>query len=388
MRKRTDILVVGQTPPPIHGQAVMIREFLNGEYASFTLHHVPWDFSVTIADVGKFQVRKLLHMISTLRSILVARFRNRAEAMYFPPTGPHLFSILRDVFLLLGSRWLFRYTIFHFHAAGLMEIYPRLPWFFKPLFNLAYGKPDLAIVLTNEDGRTLSHLQPGRISVIPYGIRDQSEAVPAILERGESPRIFFMGVLCEGKGVLTLLDACAVLKKLGVSFRATFAGAFQTPAFREEVEQRISTLDLADVIDFAGVVSGDTKAAQFAAADIFCFPTHYHAESFGVVLIEAMSFGLPIVTTRWRGIPEVVGETGEGAVLVEPRQPELLAQALIPLLEQESLRRSMGAHNRELYLNRYTLDRFRRRMEQEIGQTVGSSSALAASAEAVSKGSA
>jgi glycosyltransferase involved in cell wall biosynthesis len=107
----------------------------------------------------------------------------------------------------------------------------------------------------------------------------------------------------------------------------------------------------------------------FRSADVFCLPSHYHAESFGLVLIEAMSFGLPIVTTRWRGIPEVVGESG-GAFIVEPKRPDLLADRLEKLLRDAGLRAYMGRRNRLWFCEHYTIEKYRAGMEkalQEVG---------------------
>ena len=104
---------------------------------------------------------------------------------------------------------------------------------------------------------------------------------------------------------------------------------------------------------------------------MFCFPSHYYAESFGIVLIEAMSFGLPIVTTRWRGIPDVVGESG-GAFIVEPKRPDLVAAELEKLFGDSELRVVMGRKNREWFCDHYTIEIFRSGIErvlQEVGVT-------------------
>jgi glycosyltransferase involved in cell wall biosynthesis len=82
-----------------------------------------------------------------------------------------------------------------------------------------------------------------------------------------------------------------------------------------------------------------------------------------------MSFGLPIVTTRWRGIPDVAGESG-GAFIVEPKRPDLVAERLEVLLRDSELRTVMGRKNREWFCSHYTLEIFRERMEralQEVG---------------------
>ncbi len=142
------MLVVGQVPPPVNGQSLMIQEFLEGSYEGMRLEHVPLRFSRSTAEIGGFDLRKLWVLAQTIVDIVRARFRTGATVLYYPPAGPNLVPVLRDLVLLNATRWLFRKTAFHFHAAGLAAIYPRLPLPLKPLFWSAYNKPDLAIFTT------------------------------------------------------------------------------------------------------------------------------------------------------------------------------------------------------------------------------------------------
>src|SRR5215469_11383972 len=127
-----NILVVGQTPPPLHGQAIMIQAFLEGSYGDFCLTHVRMDFSRSIDEVGSFSFRKVRVLFAVMDQMVQARW-NGAEVLYYPPAGPKRNAILRDIVLLCATRWMFRKTVFHFHAAGLYEFYPRLRSWERPL---------------------------------------------------------------------------------------------------------------------------------------------------------------------------------------------------------------------------------------------------------------
>src|SRR5450759_4880111 len=111
---RINVLVVGQTPPPVHGQAVMIQELLDGQYAGIALHHVRLNFSRSIDEAGAFQVRKLFVLLKTLTDIFIGRWRSQAQILYYPPAAPMFNSVIRDMCLLICTRWLFKYTVFHF----------------------------------------------------------------------------------------------------------------------------------------------------------------------------------------------------------------------------------------------------------------------------------
>lgn len=79
----------------------------------------------------------------------------------------------------------------------------------------------------------------------------------------------------------------------------------------------------------------------FKASDIFCLPSTTMGESFGIVNLEAMASGVPIVSSNFGGIPDIV-KHGENGLLVEPKDVEGLADALIYLLKNEDLRKKMG----------------------------------------------
>jgi glycosyltransferase involved in cell wall biosynthesis len=352
----------------------MIQALLDGHYEGVTLHPVRLNFSRSIDEVGEFRLRKLLVLPKTLLRILAGRWHSKAQILYYPPAGPTLNPVLRDIFLLISTRWLFTYTVFHFHAAGLPEIYPRLPWWLKPLFNLAYRNADLAIFTTEATACAGPALGAKEVIVIPYGIPDSAQEYPAIAGNAKNsvPQILYMGILCEGKGVLTLIEACAQVREAGLSFHLSCVGAFESESFRKQVEELIESRNLTGVVRFPGVLRGEEKSRAFREADLFCFPSHYYAESFGVVLIEAMSFGLPIVTTRWRGIPDVAGGSG-GAFIVEPELPHLVAEGLQTLIRDTELRALMGRRNRAWFADHYTLEQYRERMERAL-QGVGGAS--------------
>jgi glycosyltransferase involved in cell wall biosynthesis len=365
------VLLVGQSPPPIDGQTLMIQTIIRGQYDGVKLSHVRTEISRHTGEVGAFQPRKLVMVVRALFKILAGRWKSRAQVLYYLPAGPMLFPVLRDIFLLTITRWLFRFTVFHFQAAGLTEIYTRLPWWLQPLFNVAYGKPDLAIFPTPSTAHTGTELQARVVSVIPNCIADMCQDLPSapVSNEEQIPQILFMGVLCEGKGVLTLIHACSLLQNAGLQLKVVCAGAFASPAFQSELTTLVETLGLREVIRFPGVLTGEAKLQVFRESAVFCFPSHYYAESFGIVLIEAMCCGLPIVTTQWRGLPDVAGGSG-GAFIVEPKRPDLVAAKLQALLLDADLRRSMGRKNREWFCDHYTLEIFETGIEQAL-QSLG-----------------
>ena len=99
-------------------------------------------------------------------------------------------------------------------------------------------------------------------------------------------------------------------------------------------------------IEFLGFIDESLKPLYFKASDIFCLPSTTMAESFGIVNLEAMASGIPIVSSKLGGIPDIVKD-GENGLLVKPGDVEGLADALIYLLKNEDVREKMGDDGRK-----------------------------------------
>jgi glycosyltransferase involved in cell wall biosynthesis len=362
-----DVLVVGQTPPPVNGQNIMIQRFLESPYSHIRLHHVRMAFSRDTNELSAFRLRKVSVLFETWMRVVIARVRTGASVIYFPPAGPSLIPVIRDMMLLISTRWMFRHTVFHFHASGLTEIYPRLPNILKPFFNLAYRNAGVAIV-TAKSRESLGHeLKAIHVVAVPYGIPDDAKGWNPVRshDAGHIPCILFVGILCEGKGLLTLIQACALLQQASLPFRVVCAGTWDAKTSYREIQVLLEQLGLTGHFSFPGVLVAEKKTQAFKDADIFCFPSHYSAESSPVVLTEAMSFSLPIVTTNWRGIPDIVSGSG-GAFLVEPKQPQAVVDRLAQLIQDHDLRAAMGRKNREWFCANGTIEKYQSNMEAAI----------------------
>ena len=103
------------------------------------------------------------------------------------------------------------------------------------------------------------------------------------------------------------------------------------------------------MVEHLGFVSGDRKAEVLRDADLFLFPTQYLGENQPVNLIEAMAFGLPIVTTRWRSLPEMLPPDYPG--LVNGQDPEEIAATILKVLAVKS-----GQRVRNHFIQRFTLE--------------------------------
>ena len=360
------IIAVAQTPPPFHGQAVMNQLLLEGDYSKVQFHHVRMAFSDDIQEVGVFRWKKIFHLVAVFFGIVGARFRTGAQVLYYPPASPNMVPFLRDCVLLIGTRWLFKKTVFHFHASGLKGFHERLPWPLQKVFRWAYGRPDLSISISSFAKADAEFFDSQVISVIPNGIPEPD--IVKKLHRSlaqNALEILFCGMVSKEKGIAILLEACAHLKAKGVHFRFKIVGRAVSEADQKFFTEFIQSNQMEDIVQLTGPLHGDEKWKAYSCADLFCFPTFYSAETFPVVAIEAMMFGLPVVATNWRGLPDIVVD-GKTGYLVSPKDSKAIAERLERLILNPDLRRTMGAAGRQRYEENFTVEKFRNSMESAL----------------------
>jgi phosphatidylinositol alpha-mannosyltransferase len=183
---------------------------------------------------------------------------------------------------------------------------------------------------------------PGDYKVIPNGvdIARFATAVPIARWQDGTPNVLFVGRHEPRKGLLDLLKAHRMLRKTGIESRLLVVGS--GPQERE-ARRYVATRGLQGV-EFLGRVSDAEKAQLFRTADVFASPAT-GGESFGIVLLEAMAAGAPIVCSDIHGYKGVVRRGREG-LLVPPRQPRELSVAIERLLRDPSMRDQMSAAGR------------------------------------------
>jgi glycosyltransferase involved in cell wall biosynthesis len=344
----------------------MLDYLVHSRMQDVRLHHVRMTLSSEGTEVGKFRWSKILRIFPIVARVLRAWFVHRPQILYYTPAGVTTVGLLRDVVILGSTRFLFPKTVLHFHAGGHGDAYRKLTGFKRFLYRLAYVGHDAAVRLSEfapDDGRQLESRSE---FIVPNGIPDPAEDLelprPAPEISATRPlRVLFVALLCESKGLLVLIDACAELAARGVPFHLELMGPFESEQFAETVRSRISHLHIEDRVTFLGLLTGEEKQAAFARADVLCHPTFN--DTFGVVLVEAMACGIPVVATRWCSIPTIVDE-GQSGFLVKPHDPGAVAECLATLAASPALRRQMGVAGREKFLREFTLARHIERMRQ------------------------
>ncbi len=208
------------------------------------------------------------------------------------------------------------------------------------------------VMVTSEYSRALAGsaygLAPERVRVVPEGIDLARWSVAPRARRDEGSRhgsgrqpaglrILSVARQYRRKNTMALLHAIPQVLAHHPEARLRIVGdGPELPRLRRAVR----SLGLEAVVDLLGAVPDlDALQAEYRRADVFCLPSLQ--EGFGIVFLEAMASGIPIVACRSAAVPEVVPDE-EAGVLVPPDRPDALAGALVRLLGDPALRRRMG----------------------------------------------
>jgi len=195
-----------------------------------------------------------------------------------------------------------------------------------------------------------------RLFYSPHGMEDWLESMGAPIPHPDETRILFVGRLESRKGIDILLEAApGILKKypnavLDIVGDDTILRPDGTTYKSEFLKQRISP-EISDRIRFHGRVEEEALRSFYHNCDVFVGPSRY--ESFGLVFLEALVFGKPVIASNAGGAPEVVTHMKTG-LIVSPGDTEELSGALDTLLSNGALRSRMGKAARQDYEERFT----------------------------------
>ncbi len=337
------ILILAQTPPPTHGQSIMVGHLVGAALSCEPRRfiHVNLKLSKNEEDVGRVRPPKLLLLVKCAIQALSACIFGGARDVYYIPAPGKRGAIIRDVLLLSLLKPFTRRLVLHWHSVGLGDYLARNsidPWG-QRILKLLRGHA-LSICLSETAAEDVRIFRPSKISIVPNGIPDPCSDFPSLLinrrtrllERQQAlaaacapparVNLLYLGLCTRSKGIFEALSTAAALAlKLNRTHEAchitlTIAGPF--PDEKEKIEfasaivASLQTLpgrlrSLLTILQ-PGFIGPQDKKNLLEAADLFIFPTRYENEGLPLTLLESLAFGLPILTTHWRAIPEALPE--------------------------------------------------------------------------------
>jgi len=318
--------------------------------------HEPW----IIAPVGVLSPTR--RAVDSRRRQAAERFIPMGTAVPLPSNGSRAYISVNPRVVLRMDRALRhgRFDVLHIHEPGVPSVSmaavflaasPVVATFHAALESsfgyehaprlgrLGMDRLDVRIAVSEAARDFPARLFPGEYRIIPNGVTVEKYA-PAVGAAKVKGRVLFIGRAEKRKGLGVLLHAFARLRRRLPHATLVIAGATRGQALEASRLGYGPPLDL-EGVEALGWVLDDEKVTQLAQAEVLC-ASSLAAESFGIVLAEAMAAGVPVVASDLPGYRAVLGD-GEAGRLVPPGEPALLADALYDVLCDDDERRRLAA---------------------------------------------
>ncbi|MEX2424318.1 MAG: glycosyltransferase family 4 protein [Acidimicrobiia bacterium] len=345
------VVIAGQTPPPVLGQYVATADLVERLAGSgrFRVEHLPFRFARAADDLRVARIGKFAELARIIGRTVRLRLRGGIDFLVYPVGGPSAVVALRDTVLLPPLMVLSRRTVLLFHSGGHAEAWSAgSVW--QRAATAVYRRAVAGIVLTEFGRRDPEALGIGRVFVAPHELADRRE--PDLISRGTGPpRILYLGSIDSQKGVPDLIEA---VSRLDEDFTLVLVGESHPSYPESKVSEDIERLTLDGQVERTGVLTGHRKAEELGRADLLVFSSTHPGETFGLVLVEAMMWALPMIAVDWRGAVDVVGDVPrELLVDADPPLSDSLERGLRFAFDNRLRWEEWGARNRERYEERY-----------------------------------
>ncbi len=260
-------------------------------------------------------------------------------------------SFWRKAVVCLMARLAGRPYIVHLHGGGFTRFYEHESGpIGRYVIRSTLANAALVIALSGEWRERLLRICPtARVEVLHNGVAIPDKVQNRVAGQRETTTLLFLGHLLPDKGVYDLVKAFAQVCQQLPDVRLVLGGVGQTAAVRELA----SELGLQPRVELPGWLGAQSKAAAFAAGTVFVLPS-YH-EGMPMALLEAMSWGLPVIATPVGGIPQIITHEVNG-LMVAPGDVTALASAIMRLLRDPALRERLGEAARDTVASRFSLE--------------------------------
>jgi glycosyltransferase involved in cell wall biosynthesis len=294
-------------------------------------------------------------LLERIRRVLQTahRLRRRVKAEQFDiihlNTAFDLKALLRDT-VTLSYLSFYKGKIFlkiHGSDAELLKTKNRLlRYLSRSLFFRVHG---IGVISSEEQQNFIrAGVDSSKIFVVKYVVDKESYRTnPEFTKRlniaADTPRLLFISRFIPAKGLIEVVRACNILRDRGYSFKLVCVG--DGPS-RPEAEEEVARLNLKEHVTFFGYIPEEETADFYANSSMLLLPT-YHIEGFPMVILKSVAAGLPVITTRIRGAADYLKEP-DNCLWVEPKNPEMLAEKIIYLLDHPELQKSIKENNYKL----------------------------------------
>ena len=260
------------------------------------------------------------------------------------------FTFWRDCLHAIAARILGCRIVWHVHGGGFADFAARLNPLGRQLLRFMFERASAVIVLSEYWIGLLQTFAPrAKWRAVPNGVPIPPAGALSTLRE---PIFLFLGNLGILKGGMDLIRATALAVKTGFRGRVELAGWETEPGQKEAFQKTIDDLGCGCPVQLIGPIAGDAKNRVLSSAGCLVLPSYM--EGLPIAILEAMAYGLPIISSRVGAIPEIISEGVEG-FLIEPGDVQGLADRMIQLERDAELRLRMGRAARQRAVENYSI---------------------------------
>ncbi len=360
------VIIIGAFPPPYHGTTIYtskLKELLvkKGDLQIFVVDTS--DKRNDLTNLGKFDIQNLkAGLISVLKLIYYQLFK-KPDIVYIP-ISQNKWAYFRDGLFILISKLFSSKVLIHLHGSYFLEFYKNSGNIYKKFIDLTIKNVDGAIVLGEKLRYIFKYWLPKeKVFVLPNFVEQPLDLDENLYDNKSEDviRITYLGHLYESKGIFDLLEAIKIIKnecsyvKLIVNIAGQFASDISTGLIAEKHKEKFYDYVklLNGLINYLGHITDEkAKYDLLKQSDIFVFPSWNEGQP--LVILEAMALGLPIISTKDVGVIDETVINGVNGILVEKRNVQQLAEAVLKLIEDKELRLNMGQESLKRFKELYT----------------------------------
>lgn len=359
--KKTRLLCILHRSPPPHGAAKVGDLIASSKKLDENYHcrFITIKSSDTIGEIGKVNLKKIYLLVELYLKVFWALLIFRPQNIYFTASISSV-AFYRD--LLISTLWkgykLFKpvEVYYHYHTKGIDEFVSasvrnrKLTRFFVNDVTLVLLSP--LLVKDFEKVRTYKN-----VYYLPNGVENTldgshfNELINTKYKKQGSLEVLYLSNMIKSKGYFDLLELANAT--LGQNIHYHFAGGWQNNHDKNEFFRFIDENDLEKSVTFHGFINGNEKRKLFEKAHLFIFPTRYPNEAFPLSILEALSYGLPVIATDEGSIPFILDEKCGIVINDIQKLSEALEMAKDKLVNVET-----AQYCREHFLKNFTLKMF------------------------------
>lgn len=346
------ILFIVKIPPPINGftetnktvvESSLLKSKFNCIYLRKSYYHEN-------RIIGKFiKPIKLMFYLCRLLFILITQ---KIDLVYFTISPVNQFY--RDLCFVIILKLFKKKLVYHLHGKGIYWNSKKNIWN-KWLYKYAF-KNTFNICLAEKLVDDISHLTNQKIYVLNNGVKVTSSIKKKLAFEKNSFTLLFLSNFIVEKGIIDVIDATKRLIDKGYSVNLVLAGKSGNISI-EQIHKYLDENNMSNHVKVIDGVYGQEKEFVLQNSDIFVFPTYYPNEAFPLVLLEAMSYSMPIVATDEGGITEILLNDINGLLVKKNNSIDLAAKLESLILSPESVIK-FGKNSKQLFNNKFAINIF------------------------------